>query len=198
MTECDRRCHKGSVKESYGTDSGKYHDLTTEEIIKIEDYTQYITALQAIIGDTDEQLSNITGVNSVKTLHVGVDTTIKKNELFSGQDILFLQALVTILKSDSKTAKTQSATHCAASCTGLCYTGCVGGCHDHCSNHTSGGGGGGGSSCSGDCTGGCGWKCTGFCTGNCYGTCKSSSGTCGVCGGGCDSSCRQGCSGTAK
>lgn len=202
MTECERRCYIGSVKESYGKNSGKYHDLIKDEIIKTEDYVQYITALQAIIGDKDEQLSTIIGANAAKTLHIGTDVVIKKNELFNSQDILFLQALVTILKSDPETVKNQQGTHCAASCTGLCFhkcdsgcSGCSGGCNSHCSNHTSGGGG---SSSCGDCTGGCGGKCTGFCTGNCHSTCKSSSGSCGKCGGNCDSSCSQGCSGTMK
>lgn len=88
--ECDRRCHSGSVKDAYGSKSGKYHDLVPDKMIKVEDYLQYKNPLQAIIGTQDSQLSKILGESSVSALKVSKDVLIKYRDLFNKENILIL------------------------------------------------------------------------------------------------------------
>lgn len=88
--ECDRRCHSGSVKNAYGSKSGKYHSLDADKIIKTEDYLQYKNPLQAIIGTQDSQLSKILGESSISALKVSEDVLIRYKDLFNKENILIL------------------------------------------------------------------------------------------------------------
>lgn len=88
--ECDRRCYSGSVKDAYGSKSGKYHNLVADEIITTEDYFQYKNPLQAIIGTQDSQLSKILGESSISALKVSEDVLIKYKDLFNKENILIL------------------------------------------------------------------------------------------------------------
>lgn len=88
--ECDRRCYSGSVKDTYGSESGKYHNLVVDEMINAEDYLQYKNPLQAIVGTQDSQLSKILGESSISALKVGEDVLIKYRDLFNKENILIL------------------------------------------------------------------------------------------------------------